>query len=304
MSPFDCAWLVMKAPLDLDSVQELDGDYLSAMEERAAMLRSLLEANYRTSQRDITGDIPYQDRSKLIEELSALEHIIRKFRGAHGNTIYRANHYDTEGTKFPMIAYPQGDGGGEVEAYFGGKGRGPIGEIGRPGQGVLIGGDRWFYPDSIPHQVGSLMVSAAGYGDRGRLVEGIISERMGLPENPFDAWIRAENYPEEYTDEELDEIDANYEEACNMLHEYSEGSLLDVRASHQRKGIGTAMRDFLSELNDNYLPDDLKVDLRPDPNQSFDAQRLWAANQNDPWYRDRLHEIWWRGLRERMGDEQ
>jgi len=299
MSPFDCAWLVVKAPLDLDSVQRLGDDYFWAMTERANMLRSLLEEDYKTTTHGIMGDIPYQDWVKLIEELSSLEHIIGMAR--HHGSIYRANHYDKKGNKFPMITYGLGGGGAEVAAYVGG-GQGPIKEIGR-GHGAQIG-DRWFYGDYLPNRVGSLSVTAAGHGDRGSILEGIITERMGLSENPFDARIRAEHNPEEYTDDELDEIEANYETASDMLYEYSEGSMLDVKPSYQRKGIATAMRDFLSELNDNYLPDDLEVDLRPDPNQSFDAQRMWAANQNDPNYRDRLHEIWWRGLRERMGDQQ
>lgn len=304
MSPFDCAWLVVKAPLDLDSVQELDYDYLSAMEQREAMLRSLLEDDYKTQTHGLPGSIPYQDWTKYIEELSALKHIIATIRRAYG-PVYRANHYDHRGIRFPMIAYPQGDGGGEVAAYVG-KDRNPIKEIGS-GNGAHLGGTmtgRWFFGDSLPKQVGALTVNPAGYGYRGNLVEDIITERMGLSENPFDARIRAEHNPEEYTDHELDEIEANYEEASDLLHEYSEGSMLDVRPSYQRKGIATAMRDFLSELNDNYLPGDLQVDLRPDPNQSFEAQRMWAANQNDPNYRAKLHEIEWRGLRERMGDQQ
>ena len=114
-----------------------------------------------------------------------------------------------------------------------------------------------------------------------------IMERMGL-----------DKMPDEYTlGDEWDEIADEYDD---MRMDYSSGSKIDVARTYQRRGIATALRDLLSEINDRYLDVDF-VDDRPDPLQTPDAQHLWAANQNDPNYRDRLHEIAWRSLRERMG---
>lgn len=78
------------------------------------------------------------------------------------------------------------------------------------------------------------------------------------------------------------------------------GSALGVEESWRRRGIATAMRDLASELALRGMP----IDNRPDLLQSYDARELWAHNQGDRDYRNRLHEIEWRGLRERQGDEQ
>ena len=225
MTAFDAAWSVLKAPLDLDSIQELNN-----------------------------VDSP----------------------------SYRANHYDSEGNRFRMLAQVFGGGGADVKAYAAGPN--PITETGE-------------------RVVGSLNINDSTHEHAGE-AELLIAERMVLAHNPFDEGIFAEQNPHLFTDRELDAIQSNYEEALEMLRDYSPGSKIDVQQDFQRRGIATAMRDFPSELNDNYLPDDLQVDLRPDPAQTFSAHRLWAANQNDLNYDDRLHEIRWRGLRERMGDAQ
>lgn len=291
MNPFDRAWSVVKAPLDLGSIRELsDSDYSSAMQERAAMLRSLLEAHEPLS------GIPRHEQRNLATELSALDK-----RGPFSPRVdpfYRANHYDAEGNRFPMVARISGDGKAIVETYVGGSS--PITEI-SGGRGLHIG-DR-IYSTDRPQMAGRLRIDGRS-GHWGRIAEKIVAERMGLEESPFDTRLRALQVPHAYTEEELEDIEANYEQASDMMSDYSSGSDLDVLPKFQRKGIATAMRDFLSELNDNYLPHDMRVDLRPDPNQSIDAKHLWAANQNNPNYRDYLHMIEWRGLRERMEDEQ
>lgn len=189
--------------------------------------------------------------------------------------VFHADHYDRQNRLYRLIAEIMGEGAAEVAAY------GPSGE-----------------------GVGSLtMFSWDNFDlDRNAEAQRMVQERMGLDENPFEL-VRTAT-PEEYTEDELDEIGENYEAALDMIYDYSAGSDLNVVPEYQRRGIATAMRDLLSELNDRYLDDQEKVDMRPDVRQSKPARLLWAANQNDPNYRDRLHEIYWRGLRERMGEGQ
>ena len=214
MTPFDVAWSVLKAPLDLDSILEAETD-----------------------------------------------------------GVFHADHYDRQNRPYSLVAQILGEGAADVTAYS------PSGE-----------------------EAGSLMTFGWDHFDPDLQAEAqqIVQERMGLDQNPV--VLARIATPEEYTEDEYDDIQANAEKAAEMLMDYSAGSDVKVLPEYQRRGIATAMRDLLSELNDRYLDDGEKIDMRPGVRQSKAARRLWAANQNDPNYRDRLHEIVWRGLRQRMGD--
>ena len=180
--------------------------------------------------------------------------------------VYHADHYDKQGVRFPLEARVGHEGSGEFFAFTNEEDR-----------------------NNVKDAVGSLYVLPWGEltDVRSDAAYRHIMRRMGL-----------DKLLAELDEDELDELE-------DMRMDYSSGSDLEVARNYQRRGIATALRDLLSEINDRYLRGAADpVDDRPDPKQTDDAQVLWAANQNDPNYRDRLHEIAWRGLRERMGDAQ
>lgn len=297
MSAFDRAWLVVKAPLDLDSIRELGPEYQQALEQRRALIDEL----------DMASERPHErlDEATYLEQNAILPTGIQNYTG-HGfapkkgyDRTFHATHTDREGMKYPMVAYVEEDGGANINVYP------PREAFPRYDRNNMLAPRSPFF-DTLEHPVGTLSIFPESEepehddtwfwdgGGRGDAVRRNLINRKDTPDDTR-VWLEGWQGDRWGDAEDIMEYLRGHFSDYDMT-----GSALGVEESWRRRGIATAMRDLASELALRGMP----IDNRPDLLQSYNARDLWAHNQGDPDYRNRLHEIEWRGLRERQGDEQ
>jgi len=282
MNAFDTAWLVVKAPLDLNSIREIGPEYTQALAERRALLDEL---SAFTDEAD-------RDNAVLMERHGINEDGTQGY-GGWGYTLdnpglrdrlFHATHVDRDGIEWPMVAYGGGFDDGIAVKVF----------PSRETQGVAPSP----FAQATENPIGHLRIYGYRHSDpfddmedRGRYIRDFVLERDDVPEDTKEAIAAVEDWWEPEMFELLRPFLSDYAHS---------GSDLAVQHEYQRRGIGEAMRDLARELEQNY---GMEIDNRPDPVQSWEAKQLWSHNQEDPYYRQRMHEIKWRGLRERMEDE-
>lgn len=280
MTAFDRAWLVVKAPLDLDSVREIRSDYTRALAERRALLDEL----------SMFSDEADRDDALLMERYGINEDGTQRYGGwgyrpDSQDRVFHATHVDRDGIEWPMVAYGGGpEDGININVFPSREQRNVIpSPFAQVTEDVPIGNLR-IYGDRDRSSFDEL-------DDRGEYIRDWVLDRDDIPADTKEAIAAVWDWTKP----------GMFELIRPFLSDYApSGSALGVQPDFQRRGIATAMRDLARELEQTY---GMEINNRPDPTQSWEAKQLWSQNQEDPNYRQRIHEIEWRGLRERMADE-